>query len=78
LRMFLLEQAPSADLLGPLQSLLGLVEKRRGELRCAAMSLGARVFAERPRAISRRFKAYFRAWQREEATAGLDDAPADS
>ena len=46
-------------------------EHRRAELRSAMRPLGQRVFAERPRALARRFEAYWRAARSE---AAGDDA----
>jgi CHAD domain-containing protein len=46
-------------------------EHRRAELRSAMRPLGQRVFAERPRALARRFEAY---WQAARSEAAGDDA----
>lgn len=49
-------------------ALLSLLELRRQQLRVEARSLGARVFAEPPKRLARRFRAYFEAWRSEAAT----------
>jgi CHAD domain-containing protein len=61
--------------------LLASVEKRRRELRAESRPVGARLFAERPRAFRRRVHDYFRAFITEPpgtAAAALNgEAPAD-
>jgi len=42
-----------------------LAARRRGELRAAMRPLGQRLFAEPPRALARRFEAYWQATRRE-------------
>jgi CHAD domain-containing protein len=42
-----------------LQALLGLIDRRSAELRAEAKTLGARIFAERPKAFGRRFRVYW-------------------
>jgi hypothetical protein len=42
-----------------------LIEERSRELETQLFSLGGRLFAERPKALARRFGAYFeRQWER--------------
>jgi CHAD domain-containing protein len=48
-----------------IQVLLGLIDRRSAELRVEAKTLGARVFAEKPKAFSRRFRVYWEAWRSE-------------
>jgi CHAD domain-containing protein len=45
----------------------GLATQRRAELRAAMRPLGQRLFAERPKALARRFAAYWQAAQTEAA-----------
>jgi len=49
------------------QALLGLIEQRRMELRAAALPLGERVFAEKPKHLIRRFRTYWKAWHEQES-----------
>ncbi|HEY7117039.1 MAG TPA: CHAD domain-containing protein [Tepidisphaeraceae bacterium] len=46
-----------------------VVDATRADLQRQAQALGARVFAERPKAFARRLAAYWRAWQTEVAGA---------
>lgn len=46
-----------------LESLLAAAERRQSELLGAALALGERVYAERPKAFVRRFAAYWSAWR---------------
>jgi CHAD domain-containing protein len=48
-----------------LQALLGLIDRRSAELRVEAKTLGARIFAERPKAFGRRFRLYWEVWRSE-------------
>jgi CHAD domain-containing protein len=52
-----------------LEAVLGLIERRQVELRVAASSIGARVFAEKPSAFAARIERYWHAWQNEAPTA---------
>ena len=52
------------------QSLLALAERRRAELRAVMRPLGQRLFAERPRALARRFEVYWRAARSEAGDGG--------
>jgi hypothetical protein len=48
-----------------IQVLLGLVDRRSAELRMEAKTIGARIFAEKPKDFGRRFRAYWDAWRDE-------------
>jgi CHAD domain-containing protein len=48
-----------------IQVLVGLIDRRSAELRVEANRVGARVFAERPKAFGRRFRRYWEAWRSE-------------
>ena len=48
-----------------IQVLLGLIDRRSAELRVEARIIGTRMFAEKPNAFGRRFRAYWEAWQSE-------------
>jgi hypothetical protein len=50
------------------QALLGLIDRRRGELQALARPLGARLYAEPPGALADRFGAYWDAWHDEAAS----------
>jgi CHAD domain-containing protein len=50
-------------------ALLVLLDRRRHELRREARALGEILFAERPKSLVRRFRAYFEAWHTYEPTA---------
>ncbi|MFZ0091277.1 MAG: CHAD domain-containing protein [Solirubrobacteraceae bacterium] len=49
------------DVATDLDAVIGLVDHRRGELQAAALSLGERVYAEKPKAFRRRLRQYWRA-----------------
>jgi CHAD domain-containing protein len=46
-----------------IQALLGLIDRRQDELRVRAETLGWRIFAEKPKDLSRRIGQYWKAWQ---------------
>ena len=48
-----------------IQVLLGLIDRRSAELRVEARAIGARIFAEKPKAFGRRVRAYWEAWRSE-------------
>jgi CHAD domain-containing protein len=48
-----------------IQALLGLIDRRSAELRVEANPIGARIFAEKPKAFGRRFRDYWQAWRSE-------------
>ncbi len=45
--------------------LLGLIERRRGEIRIAALALGGRLFAEKPEAFVRQVKQWWKVARRQ-------------
>ena len=55
-----------------LETLIALIDKRRGELQAEAKRLGSRMYAEKPSAFVRRVQVYWRAWSSE----GKLDPPA--
>ncbi len=48
-----------------IQVLLGLIDRSSAELRMEAHSVGARIFAEKPKTFGRRFSDYWEAWRSE-------------
>lgn len=66
--LFVLQGRVEAGLegLGPQErdALLSEILKRRAGLRDTALSLGERLYAERPRAFGRRWRGWWRAWAR--------------
>jgi CHAD domain len=46
-----------------IQVLLGLIDRRSAELRMESQRIGARIFAEKPRAFGHRFRDYWKAWR---------------
>lgn len=52
---------------GPTAELLGLLDRRRQTLREEALRLGARLFAEKPRAFSGRVERYYDSWREEQS-----------
>lgn len=48
-----------------IQTLLGLIDRRSAELRVKAGELGRRVYAEKPKQLGKRFRAYWEAWRKE-------------
>jgi CHAD domain-containing protein len=59
-----------------LDAVLGLIGHRQQELRTQALELGARVYAEKPKAYVRRMRAMWRAGRGQEAAAA-DQRPAE-
>ena len=51
-------------------ALLFAVRHRQGELAASAFEIGAPLYAEKPKAFSRRIEAYWRSWR--EGGAGQD------
>jgi CHAD domain-containing protein len=47
------------------KDLLGFIQQRQAELREQARVLGERIYAERPKALGTRFRAYYDAWRAE-------------
>jgi hypothetical protein len=48
-----------------IQAAMGLIDRRQVELRTRARALGERLFAEEPKRLVRRFRAYWTVWRRE-------------
>ncbi|HXV84527.1 MAG TPA: CHAD domain-containing protein [Candidatus Binatia bacterium] len=48
-----------------IQALLGLIDRRSAELRMEAKTIGAKIFAEKPKALGRRFRTCWLAWRSE-------------
>ena len=46
-----------------LRTVLAFIDERQGELRAAAMTIGARLYAEKPKAFARRFDGYWSSWR---------------
>jgi CHAD domain-containing protein len=59
-----------------LDAVLGLIDHRQQELRRQALQLGARVYAEKPKAFVRRMRVMWRAGRGQE-TAAADQRPAE-
>lgn len=53
-----------------LTTLLALADRRRRQLEEASLALGRRLYAERPRAFTRRIASFWETWQGEEPSAG--------
>jgi hypothetical protein len=51
------------ELVGETTALRLLIKSRQGELRAAALTLGARLYAEPPTAICGRLENYWNAWR---------------
>ncbi len=67
LRAAVSELAASGAQEEEVQAAIGLVDRRRKELSDEAHRLGALIYAERPKAFARRFKAYLGVWGETEA-----------
>ena len=48
---------------GDREALLALLDRRRAELQQEVMRLGERFFQDRPRALARRLRGYWKAWR---------------
>jgi CHAD domain-containing protein len=46
-----------------LQSIIGLIDRRRTELQTQAQPLGERLFAEKPKHLARRWRRYWKTWK---------------
>lgn len=68
LRQTLLDAAPALAV--DLDSVIGLIDHRRGELQGRAMFLGERLYAEKSAAFRRRLRSYWRAWRSETRARG--------
>jgi CHAD domain-containing protein len=53
-----------------IQAVIGLVTRRQVELRVRAAAIGARLFAEKPKAFERRMEQYWSAWHQEPSRVG--------
>jgi CHAD domain-containing protein len=65
LRERVLEHAGQLDDRAALETLVALIDQRRGELQVEATRLGTRVYGEKPRAFVGRLQAYWQAWRAE-------------
>jgi CHAD domain-containing protein len=70
LRERLLEARPAPPV--DLNSVVALLDHRRGQLQAQAMLLGERLYAEKPKAFVRRVRAYWKAWRRQSRTAASE------
>jgi CHAD domain-containing protein len=70
LRERLLEARPTLPV--DLDSVVALVDHRRGQLQAQAMVLGHRLYAEKPKAFVRRIRAYWKAWRTQNRTAASE------
>lgn len=68
------DRAP--DLAVDTDAVLGAIEHRREQLQAEAFSLGARLYAERPKAFRRRISRYWKGW-RSEVSARAAQRPAE-
>jgi len=59
------DELPDAETHGETEALAGLIDQRRSELEVKAKDLGAKIFAETPRAFAERFEVYLRVWRNE-------------
>jgi CHAD domain-containing protein len=62
LRETLVADAGAVASIPDLDSLLALIEQRQQQLQAEAMQVGARVYAEKPKAFRRRMRAYRTVW----------------
>jgi CHAD domain-containing protein len=53
----------------PVAALVGLIDRRRGELQEQALALGRRLYQERPKQFAGRLKGYWHAWRRDRSRA---------
>jgi CHAD domain-containing protein len=53
-------------------AVMALLDHRRGQLQAQAMLMGARLYAEKPKAFRRRMRAYWKAWQAENRTSDAE------
>jgi CHAD domain-containing protein len=66
LREWVLEQPRKADDLTEIETLVALIDQRRGELQVLAQLLGKRLYVEQPEVFRNRFYEYWRAWRAEQ------------
>ncbi|MDX1656433.1 MAG: hypothetical protein R3310_14585, partial [Candidatus Competibacteraceae bacterium] len=69
LRAVLAEAPDAFDKRETVQALVGLIDRQRARLQQDARHLGTRLYAEPPRQLNRRLKAYWQAWHRQERAA---------
>lgn len=69
----MLDEPERFDRGGDVQMLAGLIETSRSELQAAARPLGRRLYAEKPKALVRRLRSYWAAWQEEQASGRAAD-----
>ena len=60
-----------------LECMIGLIDRRKCQLKAEGRLLGMRVFAERPKAFRKRLERYWRAWQVETQAAAAQPASAE-
>ncbi len=65
LREKVLEQLDETDDRTDIEALVALLDQRRNELQVIARTLGARIYAEKPRAFVARNLAYWQSWRSE-------------
>jgi CHAD domain-containing protein len=65
LRAKVTEQLEKSKVRTQIEALAALVDQRRNELQLCAKVLGARVYAEKPRAFVGRLETYWQAWRTE-------------
>ena len=65
LREKITEQLDETDNRTEIEAFVALLDQRRNELQVIARTLGARIYAERPRAFVTRTEAYWQAWHSE-------------
>jgi CHAD domain-containing protein len=64
--------ADASELRVDVDSVMALVDHRRGQLQAEALLLGRRVYAEKPKAFLRRVRAYWKAWRAQSPTAASE------
>lgn len=63
-----IEQAPALSAPDEIEKLILLIDQRRIQLQAKATTLGARIYAEKPRAFVNRMQGYWDAWRPPTAT----------
>jgi CHAD domain-containing protein len=74
LREWVLEQPRKADDLTEIETLVALIDQRRGELQVLAQVLGKRLYVEQPKVFRNRFYEYWRAWRAEQRIDPIGDS----
>lgn len=72
-----IEQAQSLGDPGEVEKLILLVDQRRILLQTKAAALGARIYAEKPKAFVNRMQSYWEAWRPANALERVDDQQMD-